>query len=87
MFGRPALPTPQTAPHLGWRVLSGQLPTARGPVPFHYPNTAFVILQDGQGGVVLHVVNTATGARMDRPCSQPERAFVRVLDWARNYGS
>lgn len=79
-------PTPQSHPQLGWRQLVGRMNTARGPFPFSYPNTYFAIIAPPDGGVYLHVINLATGARMDRPCSQPERAFARVLDWARHYG-
>jgi len=79
------LPTPQTHPGLGWRVLAGTVQTPRGPLSFNYPHIAFAILQS-EGGVYIHAINTRTGARMDRPCSQPGRALARIIDWARQYG-
>lgn len=77
-------PTPASHPNLGWNRLQGTLPTARGPFPFNYPHIVFAIVQHPDGGIYIHAINTATMARMDRPCSEPNRAFVRVLDWARN---
>jgi hypothetical protein len=77
-------PTPQSHPQLGWRVLAGQVPTARGPFVFNFPHIVFAIAQ-GQGGVYIHAIDTRTGQRMDRPCSQPGRALARVIDWARQH--
>jgi hypothetical protein len=70
-----------------WRVLSGTVNTARGPMPFHYPNTVFLIEANADGEGMLHVVNQRTGARMDRPCSHVSTmGIARILDWARHYG-
>lgn len=74
----------QTSP---WRVLSGTMNTARGPVPFHYPNVVFYIEANVDGEGMLHVWNRRTGARMDRPCSHVNTmGIARILDWARHYG-
>ena len=70
-----------------WRVLSGTVNTARGPMPFHYPNTVFLIEANADGEGMLHVLNQRTGARMDRPCSHVNTmGIARILDWARHYG-
>jgi hypothetical protein len=72
----------------GWRVLSGTMNTARGPVPFHYPNVVFYIEANADGEGMLHVWNRRTGARMDRPCSHVNTmGIARILDWARHYGA
>jgi hypothetical protein len=71
-----------------WRVLSGTMNTARGPVPFHYPNVVFYIEANADGEGMLHVWNRRTNARMDRPCSHVNTmGIARILDWARHYGA
>lgn len=71
-----------------WRVLSGTMNTARGPLNFHYPNVVFYIEANADGEGMLHVWNRRTGARMDRPCSHVNTmGIARILDWARHYGA
>lgn len=80
----PLPPTAQTAPELGWRRLVGTVPTARGAVSFQHPHVVFTVIHSpSNGSVYIHAYNERTGARLDRPCSHPQMAFARVLDWAR----
>lgn len=77
-------PTPRSHPALGWNRLVATIPTARGPMQVNYPWIVFAVVQSPYGGIQIHAINERTGARMDRPCSEPNRAFLRVIDWARN---
>jgi len=80
----PQGPTALTHPRLGWRRLQGQVQTARGPMQINFNHVLFAILEQ-DGSVYIHAYSERNGARLDRPCSNPNMAFARVLDWARNY--
>ena len=80
----PQGPTVHTHPNLEWKRLQGTVQTARGPMPFNYGHVLFTIMQH-DGGIYIHAYSERNGARLDRPCSNQNMAFARVLDWARNY--
>lgn len=79
------VPTPQTAPQIGWRRLVGRLPNGAA---FNYPHTYFAIATTPGGDAIVCLYNEATGANMQRPCNYPDqRAIVHALNWARFNGS
>lgn len=75
-------PTPQTHPNLGWKRLVGQLPNG---MRLNLSHVVFAIVPGAGGHLNIYAISERNGQTFNWVCSDPNRAVVRVIDWARQY--
>jgi len=65
--------TPYHQPNLPWRRLAD------------LPHIVFAVVPRGNG-VYIYMYSERNRAVFERPCSNPQRAAIRALDWGRQWG-
>lgn len=73
--------TPQSHPHLKWFRLQANIPVNGQVVPVNYPHILWATERQANETFWVSAVDTRSGAWYGRPCSDANRAPLRVWQW------